>query len=231
MKVYAISDLHLSNAVNKPMEIFGAKWENYLEKIEKEINLKMSNDDILLLCGDLSWALKLTDAICDIEYISKFKGKKVIIKGNHDYWWQSISKVRETLPESVFAIQNDVLKFGDIIICGTRGWTCPENGTLSPDDQKIYLREGERLKLSLEKMRQIRQVNDKVICIMHFPPFNAKRQSSIFTEILSEYKVDAVVYGHLHGKDCRADLKIKLNDTIYYLTSCDLTDNTLTEII
>lgn len=231
MKVFAISDLHLSNAVNKPMEIFGAKWENYLEKIEKDINLKVSEDDILLLCGDLSWALKLSDAICDLKYISKFKGKKVIIKGNHDYWWQSISKVREVLPGNVYAIQNDVFKFGDIIICGTRGWTCPENGSLGVEDKKIYLREGERLKLSLKKMQQIRQENDKIICAMHFPPFNAKRQPSIFTEILNEYKIDAVVYGHLHGKDCRADLKIKLNDTFYYLTSCDLTDNTLAEII
>jgi len=231
MKVFAISDLHLSNAVNKPMEIFGAKWENYLLKIEKDINLKMSDDDILLLCGDLSWALKLPDAICDLEYISKFKGKKVIIKGNHDYWWQSISKVRGLLPESVFAIQNDVLKFGNIIICGTRGWTCPENGALEPEDQKIYLREGERLKLSLKNMQKFRQQNDRVICMMHFPPFNSKRQPSIFTEILNEYKVNAVVYGHLHGKDCRKELKLKINDISYYLTSCDLTDNVLTEIL
>ena len=230
MKVFAISDLHLSFSGAKPMDIFGPAWEDYLDNIEKEIEEKVSNDDLLLLAGDLSWALKLEEAMADINYISKFKGKKVIIKGNHDYWWQSITKVRENLPNDVFALQNDVLRFDNFLICGTRGWSCPENNAFSNEDRKLYNRESERLKLSLFAMEKVRLETDKVICLMHFPPFNAKRQPSLFSEQIEKHKIDAVVYGHLHGKDCRADLCIKLNGISYYLTSCDLVKNKLTRI-
>lgn len=231
MKVFAVSDLHLSFSGAKPMDIFGAAWKNYLEEIENEINEKVSDDDLILIGGDLSWGLKLDDALPDLLYISKFKGKKILIKGNHDYWWQSISKVREALPKNVYAIQNDVLRFDNVLVCGTRGWVCPENGNFPPEDNKIYLREAERLKLSLNSMEKIRKEDDKAICMMHYPPFNVKRQPSKFTEIIAEHNIDAVVYGHLHGKDCRADLKIRLNSTDYYLTSCDLVNNKPVQIL
>lgn len=231
MKVFAISDLHLSFSGAKPMDIFGSSWENYLTEIESEIEQKVNNDDLVLLCGDLSWGLKLEDALPDILYISKLRGKKILIKGNHDYWWQSIGKVREALPENVYAIQNDVLRFENILLCGTRGWICPEGDNLADEDKKIYLREAERLKLSLKNMEKVRKPDDKVICMMHYPPFNVKRQPSLFSEIITEHKIDAVVYGHLHGKDCRADLKVSLNGVDYYLTSCDLVKNKLVRII
>lgn len=231
MKVFAISDLHLSFSGSKPMDIFGKAWENYLNEIEQEIKTKVGADDLILLCGDLSWGLKLEDALPDIHYISKFNGKKVLIRGNHDYWWQGIGKVREALPEDVYAIQNDVLRFDNVLLCGTRGWTCPDGENLNAEDKKIYLREAERLKLSLDKMEKLRTSFDKVICLMHYPPFNAKRHPSLFTEIIDEHKINAVVYGHLHGKDCRADLKLKLKDTEYFLTSCDLVKNRLVQIM
>lgn len=231
MKVFAISDLHLCFSGSKPMDIFGEAWENYLFEIEKEVKDKVGADDLLLLGGDLSWGLKLEDAVPDIRYISHFPGKKILIRGNHDYWWQSISKVRDALPENVFAIQNDVLKFDNVLLCGTRGWTCPDGESFSAEDKKIYLREAGRLKLSMEKMEKIRTADDKVVCLMHYPPFNVRRHPSLFTDIIEEHKTDAVVYGHLHGKDCRADLKIKIRNTEYFLTSCDLTKNSLVRIL
>ena len=140
MKVYAISDLHLSINSNKPMNIFGPVWDGYLEKIEESWKEKgVTDDDIVLIAGDLSWAMKLNDAIADLEYISQMgKGKKVVIRGNHDYWWSSISALRGVLPYGMYALQNDAVKIGDYIICGTRGWTVPEITHKTPEDEKIY---------------------------------------------------------------------------------------------
>ena len=115
MKVFAISDLHLSFSCDKPMNVFGGAWENYLQEIEQSWNELVSDDDIVIIAGDISWAMKLSEAVADLEYIGKFKGKKIIIKGNHDYWWSSISAVRNVLPKDVYAIQNDALKIGNFV--------------------------------------------------------------------------------------------------------------------
>ena len=231
MKVFAISDLHLSFSSDKPMDIFGESWENYIDIIAENWSKTVSNDDIVLLAGDLSWAMTLENAMVDINYISSFKGKKIIIKGNHDYWWNSISRLREALPDNFYAIQNDCIRMGDYLFCGTRGWTCPDGDNLSEEDKKIFNREVQRLKLSLNNMTKMRKDNDKVICLMHYPPFNFKRQISLFTELITEYKIDSVVYGHLHGKDCRADKIVKIGGIPYYLTSCDLIKNNIVRIL
>lgn len=231
MKVFAISDLHLSAANDKPMDIFGDGWLDYFEHIKKDWSVKVSDDDLVLLPGDLSWAMTLPDAMQDIMQLAGLKGKKVLIRGNHDYWWKSISKLRSELPDNIYAVQNDCLRFGDYLICGSRGWVCPdESGELSEEDNKIYTREGERLKLSLSTMERMRKSGDKVICMMHYPPFNVKRTPSVFTGHISDYKVDCVVYGHLHGSNCRADNVVNLNGIRYYLTSCDLVKNKLVQI-
>ena len=230
MKVYSISDLHLSINSNKPMDIFGPVWENSFNKIVSSWNEKVTEDDIVVLCGDLSWAMKLEDALEDIKLLDTLKGKKIILKGNHDYWWQSITGLRSVLPQNFYAIQNDALKIGNYIFCGTRGWVIPEKKLNTEENVKIYKREVERLKLSLSAMEKLREENDKVICLMHFPPFNSNEEESEFTKLIEQYKIDKVVFGHIHGNKLGYKNKTVINNIEYFLTSCDLTNNNLIEI-
>lgn len=227
MKIFAISDLHLSFGTNKPMDIFGGNWENYLQKIVDDWNLRVCDDDVVLIAGDISWAMKLDDTKQDFSFLASLKGNKVIIRGNHDYWWNSISAVRSVLPPKTFAIQNDAIKFGDYIICGTRGWTVPEASFETAHDEKIFKREVLRLNLTLQNAKRLQDNNQKILCMMHFPPTNSRRENSEFTSLLEEFGVHSVVYGHLHGKKVRSDLLFRRNGVNYFLTSCDLTDNKL----
>ena len=231
MKIFAISDLHLSTSTNKPMDIFGGQWVNYMEKIRADWQEKVTDDDIVLIGGDISWAMSIEDAKKDIETLTDLKGKKVFIKGNHDYWWSGIGKVRDMLPENFFALQNDSIKFGNVVICGSRCWSVPGAPDFDEKDRKIYLRETERLKLSLIDANKIREDGDKLIALIHYPPFNVYREDTLFTEIFENNKVDSVIYGHLHGKNVRADKLVVKNGIKYYLTSCDKVDNKLTEIL
>lgn len=231
MRVYSISDLHLSINSNKPMDIFGPVWENYLADIEESWNELVTDDDIVVIPGDISWAMYLDDAVEDLKYISQFKGKKVLLRGNHDYWWKSISDLRNHLPEGMYAIQNDAVKFGNIIICGTRGWVVPETTHKTPEDEKIFKRELIRLELSLKEAVNMREEGDIIICLTHFPPFNYKREDSPFTELMEKYGVNKAVFGHLHSYDKRQKLTLNKNGIDYYLTSCDLVGNKLVEII
>lgn len=230
MKIYAISDLHISTNSNKPMDVFGGNWLGYLDKIFNDWSEKVTDDDLVLIGGDISWAMDLDDARLDIERLSPLKGKKIIIKGNHDYWWSGITRVREILPHNFFALQNDSVKFGNIVVCGSRCWSVPGSPEFKEHDMKIYLRETERLKLSLKNAKSIMEEGDKLIALIHFPPFNIRRENSLFTDIFEEYGVNTVIYGHLHGKNVRADRLVFKNNIKYYLTSCDQTDNKLTEI-
>lgn len=231
MKVFAISDLHLSINSNKPMNIFGPVWENYLEEIEQSWNENVEENDVVLIPGDISWAMKLIDAIPDLEFISKFKGKKIILRGNHDYWWSSISGVRRELPSNMFAIQNDAIKIGDYIFCGTRGWTVPEVEHKTQEDEKIYKREVIRLELSLLDAKRLQTNNEKIIVMMHYPPFNSKVEDSDFTKTIEKFNVEKVVYGHLHSYDKKQKLVLTKNNVTYYLTSCDLVGNKLIKIV
>ena len=231
MKIYAISDLHISTGTNKPMDIFGGNWVGYLDKIFADWQEKVSDDDIVLIGGDISWAMNIEEAIPDLKTLENLKGKKVLIKGNHDYWWSGIGKVRDILPDNFFALQNDCLRFEGVVICGSRCWSTPGSPDFNESDMKIYLRETERLKLSLQSANKIKKENDKLIALIHYPPFNVHRESNLFTEIFERNGVDAVVYGHLHGKNVRADKVVIKNGIKYYLTSCDQVDNKLTEIV
>lgn len=230
MKIFAISDLHISTNTNKPMDVFGGNWVGYLEKIYADWESKVSDDDLVLIAGDISWAMSMDDAVKDISTFAALKGKKIIIKGNHDYWWSGIGKVRDSLPESVYALQNDGIKIGDVVICGSRGWTVPGAPDFTEQDMKLYKRETERLRLSLSSAKKLAENGEKIIAMIHFPPFNVRRESSAYTDIFEEFGVDSVIYGHLHGKDVRADKFLIKNGIKYYLTSCDLVDNKLTEI-
>lgn len=231
MKVFAISDLHLSVNNPKPMDIFGPTWENYLDKIVEDWKSKVKDDDLVLMAGDFSWAMKLEDAVADFEMLKTLPGKKIIIRGNHDYWWKSISAVRAALPESFYAIQNDAMKFGDIVVCGTRLWNLPDGvKALTAENEKIYKRELIRLELTLQSAAKLRQEGDKLICMLHYPPYTFKEEDSEVTALLEKYRVDAVVYGHIHAY-CKQNLILNKNDIKYYLTSCDIVGNKLIEIL
>ena len=230
MKVFAISDLHLSSVVQKPMDIFGPGWDDHFERIKKDWNKKVKEDDLVIIAGDISWGMYLEEAKPDLDLIGSLKGKKVILRGNHDYWWKSISKVREILPNNMFAVQNDCLRFDNVLVCGTRGWTVPETEFKSNEDEKIFNRELIRLELSLQEMQKQRKDGDYVIVMVHYPPFNSTMKASAVTEIIEKYNPDYVIYGHLHGKNCRVKLDYTLNGIRYLLTSCDQIDCKLVEV-
>lgn len=230
MKVFAISDLHLSINSPKPMDIFGPIWEGYLDTIEKDWNEKVSDDDIVLISGDISWALRLHEAKPDLDYLCALKGHKFILKGNHDYWWNAISEVRRNLTNNTYAIQNDAIKIGNVIVCGSRGWSVPEDGFKDPQDEKIYKRELIRMELSLRSMAVLRESGDRVIVMTHFPPFNYRMEDNEMLSLFEKYNVDVVVFGHLHSYDKKQKMYFEKNGIKYYLTSCDLLNNKLVKI-
>lgn len=231
MRIFAISDLHLSTTAPKPMDIFGTGWTDYVEKIIADWKEKVTADDVVLIAGDISWAMQLEDALIDLNLLKDLPGKKVFIRGNHDYWWKSLSKIRQSLPPDFYVLQNDCLRLSNLLILGSRGWTVEGTLDFTEEDKKLYLRERERLRLALNCMQKMRTPEDKVIAMIHFPPFNVRRDDSLYTDLFKEYGVDAVVYGHLHGKDCKADKKVFKDGITYYLTSCDLVKNQLVEIV
>lgn len=227
MKVYAISDLHLSINNPKPMDIFGEVWDNYLDDIQKSLEA-VGEDDIILIAGDLSWAMTLDQAVSDLDYIGTFPGKKILIRGNHDYWWKSISAVRAALPPNVYAIQNDCIKMGNIIIGGSRGWSADDK---SEDGKRLYARELLRMEMSLSAMQKLKTDGDKSIFMIHYPPFNVRFESTPAVELFEKYGVDVVVYGHLHGKNCYTRKTYSKNGIVYLLTSCDQINNTAVHVL
>ena len=229
MSLFAIADTHLSLGTDKPMDIFKG-WSDYVERLEKNWRLLVNEDDTVVIAGDISWAMKLEECEKDFTFLENLPGKKIILKGNHDYWWKSISQIRAALPCGFYALQNDCVKFGNKIICGSRGWCVEGSPDFKEQDRKIYLRETERLKLALSAAEKVREDGDEIYCMVHFPPFNARRENSLFTDLFESKGVSKVIYGHLHGSDSRTDLKIVKNGVVYYLTSCDQVNNELTLI-
>jgi predicted phosphohydrolase len=195
MSVFAIGDLHLPLGIDKPMNIFGGRWDNYVEKIENNWKKAINNDDLVLLCGDISWATYLEQSLNDFEFLNRLPGIKLIIKGNHDYWWTTQSKLNKFLINNSFFnfyfLQNNAFLYSDVAICGTRGWKSPFDKDFSADDQKIYERELIRLRLSLEEGKK---KSDQLIVMMHYPPDYG------FYKIFDEYKIKHCVFGHLHGE-------------------------------
>ena len=230
MKIYSISDLHLDVNNSKPMDIFGPVWHDYLDKIIEDWNSKVSDDDVVILAGDYSWAMKLNEVEADFEFLNGLKGKKIIIRGNHDYWWSSVSKVRDLLPPNTYALQNDAIKIGEYIFCGNRGWLIPEGKYNTDENQKIYAREIIRAELSLKAATKLKTCNEKIVFITHYPPFNNKAEPSEYTRLIERYYVDIVVFGHLHGYVNPKMLYNEINGVKYYLTSCDAVKNKLVEI-
>ncbi|KHD16336.1 metallophosphoesterase [Clostridium butyricum] len=222
MALYTISDLHLGFNVEKPMDIFGDKWKNHCDKIKEKWLSKITNDDMVLIAGDISWSLKEEDSIYDLDWINELPGKKIISKGNHDYWWNSISKLNGMYENTKF-LQNNFYVYEDYAICGTRGWICPGGDKFTLKDEKIYKRELIRLKLSLDAARK--QGFEKIIVMLHYPPTNEKFQKSDFVNIIEEYSVEKVIYGHLHGPVLQGKLLNGLWGNVeYILTSADYID-------
>lgn len=230
MKIYAISDLHLDINNTKPMNVFGPVWENYIEDIVNDWNNKVSDQDVVILAGDYSWAMKFEEVVPDFEFLNKLKGKKIIIRGNHDYWWKSISSIRKVLPPNCYALQNDAIKIGDYIFCGNRGWNVPIGQFNTDEDKKIYARELERTVLSLKSAKSLQEGEEKIVFITHYPPYNYKAEPSKMTALFEEYGVYKVVYGHLHGYTNPKLIHNTINGIEYFLTSCDIKKNKLTLI-
>ncbi len=221
MKIFSISDLHLSGMSDKPMDVFGAGWEGHFEKIKNDWQNKVAEDDIVLLCGDTSWGTKLEEGVFDLNSLKGLKGRKVFVKGNHDYWWNGISKLRDAAPDDTFYfLQNDCVKFGNIIICGSRGWSCPGSADYTEHDEKLYLREAERFKLCFKEVEKVREEGDILIVMTHYPPMGLKLQDTLFTKLFEENGADKVVFGHIHGQSFFPFRTVK-GGIEYVLTSCD----------
>jgi predicted phosphohydrolase len=203
------------------MDIFGGAWENYTDELTANLNRILTDDSILLIAGDISWAMHLDGAKPDLDFIAGFKGHKVILRGNHDYWWKSISAVRGLVGSKTYAVQNDCVKIGDVIIAGSRGWTEPDG---TPENEKIYNREVLRIQMSLDAAVKMREAGDKLIVMTHYPPFTNPQKGSPVTEAIKAASVTAVVYGHIHGKYYKKDIAHTIDDISYYLTSCDILD-------
>ena len=221
MNVYAISDLHLSATADKPMDVFGGNWEGHFEKIKNDWRSVVQEEDAVLISGDISWAMKLEDALVDLRSLADLPGKKVFIRGNHDYWWNGISKLRAAAPdENFYFLQTDAVKIGEFVFIGSRGWSCPGSPDYSEQDQKLYLREAERFKLAFQDADKLAKEGDKKIALIHYPPFTLKNEDTLFTEIFEKNGVEKVVFGHIHGA-VYFPLKTEKNGVVYYLASCD----------
>ncbi|MGN0814624.1 MAG: metallophosphoesterase [Candidatus Coproplasma sp.] len=231
MKIFAISDLHLSGLADKPMDIFGAGWEGHFEKIKNDWLSKVEEQDVVLICGDISWGTTLEEGLFDLQSLKCLTGRKVFIRGNHDYWWNGITKLRRAAPdESFFFLQNDSIKFGNVVICGSRGWTCPGSADYTEHDEKLYLREAERLKLCFKDAEKRREEGDILLAMIHYPPMGQKLQPTLFTQLFEENKVDKVIFGHIHG-DTYFPYRQVRGGIEYVLTSCDKVGFTLQRIL
>ena len=228
MALYVIGDLHLSLGGDKPMEVFGAHWDAHYEKVKSNWLECVSESDTVIIPGDISWAITFEGAKIDLEWIHQLPGKKIIFKGNHDYWWVSKTKM-DPVFDSINFVHNTFGVYEDYAICGTRGWICPgEEFTL--EDEKIYKRELMRLENSIKQA--LESGFDKIIGVLHYPPTNEKKEPSGFTELFQKYDIKQVVYGHIHGKsNFRNALKGSYNGVNYHLTSCDFLDFKLLQLL
>lgn len=204
------------------MDIFGSNWDKHFEKIKTNWIKQVKEEDLVLLTGDTSWAISLEEADADFKWIDALPGQKIVVKGNHDYWWTTLAKMNERY-ESIRFINNNYYVYKNMAICGSRGWVCPRDTSFSAHDEKIYNREIHRLKLSIEAAK--RAGHEDIICMMHYPPTNDRHEPSAFTEIFEENNIEHVFYGHLHSKESfDAGLKGCFQGVHYYLTSCDYLD-------
>ena len=216
MAVFAISDLHLPARV-KPMDVFGEHWKNHLERIQADWRARVGESDRVLLPGDLSWAMRLEDALEDLRSIAALPGTKLLLRGNHDYWWSSIGRVRRALPEGTYALQNDSMLIDGRLYAGSRGWTIP-NDESDADDVRIYNRERLRLEMSLKNARA-KDADAPITVMLHYPQLTEELPG--FSDILEAYGVTDCVYGHLHGAGIYGAVRGERRGVRYHQVSCD----------
>lgn len=226
MKLFALGDLHLDGKQNKPMDVFSEKWINHRERIYDNWRDTVAEDDCVLMPGDFCWAMRLEDAADDLFSVASLPGTKLLIRGNHDYWWTSPTKMRTMLPAGMKIIQNDAVDMGRFIACGTRGWTLPGSPDFKTDDIKIFEREAGRLELTLNAAMRFYEADGSkpIILMFHYPPLPENGEDTRFTEIIARYPVKQVVYGHLHAQSCRTAFEEEKNGVSYTLVSADHLD-------
>ena len=220
MALYAIADLHLPLGIDKPMNIFGKSWENYVSRLEENWQKTVSREDTVVLAGDFSWATYLEESKKDFEFLNKLNGKKIMLKGNHDYWWGTLNKLKEFLGDNGFLdiefLQNNSFLYKDISICGSRGWTLPQLKS-SDEDLKIYARELLRLEMSIKSA----QNPEKIFVFTHFPPIMRDLCENEITELFKKYNVEKAIYGHIHSSGIKNAFEGSFNGTDYSLVSAD----------
>lgn len=231
MAIYAISDLHLSlGSSEKPMDVFGPIWEDHAEKIKENWERTVTENDLVLLPGDFSWAMHLEEAKEDFTYLEKLPGKKILLKGNHDYWWNTVTKMNAFTKQNNFStihfLYNNSYEYENTIIAGTRGWTL---SCETEEDKKILKREAERLKRSIEDGVQKYGEKKEIIVCMHYPPVKEDEVSD-FIKIMLDYNVKICLYGHLHGPAQKHVKEGNFYGIDLEMVSCDYTDFKLMKI-
>ena len=229
--IHAIADLHLSiGTENKEMDIFGENWRNHTRKIEENWNAVVHDHDTVVIAGDICWATGMENALLDLEFIHNLAGeRKIILKGNHDYWWNTVTKLdnfaREKGLHTLRFLHNDAIKIEDKIVCGTRGWMLEENPQ-NADNYKIFEREKIRLELSLQKAGKLQEENEEIIAFMHYPPVTQNNDNTEFLEIMKNFGVRRCYYGHLHGASHKSAVIGEVAGIDLRLVACDYTDFT-----
>lgn len=221
MRIFAIGDLHLEGGTGKTMERFGENWRDHDRKIFESWEQIGREDDLLLVVGDTSWAMRFEEALPDLSRIARMRGRKILLKGNHDYWWQSPAKMSKTIDHSIRFLQAGSIIENRVAIVGTRGWICPNDRYFKESDQKIYEREVGRLRTALATLKGREDEYDALIVAMHYPPLNDRYEPSGFTELIDASNADVCVYGHIHGESIKGALTGARGRTVYYLVSAD----------
>ncbi|HEY1011204.1 MAG TPA: metallophosphoesterase [Herpetosiphonaceae bacterium] len=226
MRIWAIADLHLPGGQAKPMDVFGAHWLNHAATIEAHWRELIGAEDLVLVPGDISWAMRMPDVLADLAWIDSLPGRKVLCKGNHDFWWSSASRVRSILPPSLRIVDCDALIIDDVVICGTRGWMVPGDRDFDQEtDLRIYQRELGRLERALAGAKALAEGVRPIYTLIHFPPFREGQPTEFAARIAAAAEggtAAACVYGHLHQPDQWASATVGERDGVsYYLTACD----------
>lgn len=220
--IWTISDLHLSSVQPKPMDIFGSHWKDHPQRIATAWRARVSADDWVLIAGDISWAMRLEEALPDLAWIDALPGRKVMIKGNHDYWWDRVGPLRPHLPPSISALEGDATDIGSAVVCGTRGWITPETPGFAPaTDERVFNRELGRLDRALAAAHKLASDGRPIVVMIHYPPF-LNRQPTEFSRRIGAAGAAACIYGHLHRPNDWASATQGVVDGVYYqLTACD----------
>ena len=217
MALYAIGDTHLSLSVNKPMDVFGGGWEGYVDKLSEGLGV-LKEEDTLVLCGDISWGMSLEEARADFAFLDALPGRKLLLKGNHDYWWNTASKMTRFFAEEGFTtlhiLHNNSYTYGPYALCGTRGWFYEEEQ--DGHNEKVFNRELIRLEASLKAAGE-----GEKICFLHYPPIYRGYRCPEIIRLLEQYGVSRCYYGHLHGGSHRLAVEGRQGSVEYHLVSAD----------